>query len=46
MIARIVEIEGTSILIDVTISISSAVKDVICNDVDIYSINMKIYIKI
>ncbi|WP_343101837.1 SEC-C domain-containing protein, partial [Romboutsia sp. MSSM.1001216sp_RTP31141st1_G3_RTP31141_220114] len=33
MIARIVEIEGTSILIDVTISISSAVKDVICNDV-------------
>ncbi|WP_195940211.1 YecA family protein [Romboutsia sp. 1001713B170131_170501_G6] len=33
MIARIVEIEGTSILIDVTISISNAVKDVICNDV-------------
>jgi len=33
MIARIVSIEDTSILIDVTISISSSVKDVICNDI-------------
>ena len=33
MIARIVTVEETSILIDVTISISDAVKDVICNDI-------------
>lgn len=33
MIARIVDIEDTSILIDITISISSAVKDVIVNDI-------------
>ncbi|WP_199533603.1 YecA family protein [Romboutsia maritimum] len=33
MIARVVEIEGISILIDITISISDAVKDVIVNDI-------------
>lgn len=33
MIARIVTIENTSILIDITISISDAVKDVILNDI-------------
>lgn len=33
MIARIVTIEDTSILIDITISISEAVKDVIANDI-------------
>ncbi|MGL5312979.1 MAG: SEC-C metal-binding domain-containing protein [Peptostreptococcaceae bacterium] len=33
MIARIVTIEDTSILIDITISISEAVKDVIVNDI-------------
>ncbi|MEG2786540.1 MAG: SEC-C domain-containing protein [Romboutsia sp.] len=33
MIARIVKIEDTSILIDVTISISESVKDVISNDI-------------
>lgn len=32
MIARIVDVEDTSILIDITISISDAVKDVIVND--------------
>lgn len=33
MIARIVTVDDISILIDVTISISDAVKDVICNDI-------------
>ncbi len=33
MIARMVNVEGTSILIDVTISISEAVRDVIANDI-------------
>ena len=33
MIARIVSVEDTSILIDVTISISNAVKDIICSDI-------------
>ena len=32
MIARIVDVEDTSILIDITISISDTVKDVIVND--------------
>ena len=34
MIARIVDIEDTSILIDITISISDAVKEVIVNDIN------------
>lgn len=34
MIGRIVTVEEISILIDVTISISQAVKDVICNDIN------------
>ena len=33
MIARIVDVEDTSILIDITISISDAVKEVIVNDI-------------
>lgn len=33
MIARIVDVEGTSILIDITISISESVRDVIVNDI-------------
>ncbi|MGO0884366.1 SEC-C metal-binding domain-containing protein [Clostridioides difficile] len=33
MIARIIDVEGTNILIDVTISISNEVKDIILNDV-------------
>ncbi|MEG2354358.1 MAG: protein translocase, partial [Clostridium sp.] len=33
MIARMVEVDGISILIDITISISASVKDVIVNDI-------------
>ncbi|MGO1018449.1 hypothetical protein ACTPEX_16740, partial [Clostridioides difficile] len=33
MIARIVDIEGTNILIDITISISNEVKDIILKDI-------------
>lgn len=34
IIARVVDIEGVNILVDVTVSISEAIKDVICNDLE------------
>ena len=36
IIARIVNINGVSILIDTTVSISQAIKDVICNDIEYF----------
>ncbi len=34
IIARVVNVEGVNILVDVTVSISESIKDVICNDLE------------
>lgn len=34
IIARVIDIEGVNVLVDITVSISESIKDVICNDLE------------